>query len=193
MDSTSRRNNTTYPQSTTNKSFQKKADNSQSLFETKVLSMIANLQKSFENLSTELFEIKVELYKYNSHISSLESIIIGNFDNNQTYQDHEHIKDYENHTMKNVEENHDSNATKNPSQNKDTSKQYYSILTTSHPDIKDPEPQSLSFQKLILDQLSQLTNQFKQLQNKNAQLKQQMSTTSLLPFIPSLNLFPSYD
>lgn len=184
IDSENSFNNSRLFQTTTNKSFQKCVINTQSSFETKVLAMITNLQKGFEELTNEIFAIKNELYKYNAHIDNLESIVLNN---SQTHLSHNNTEDYKNykkdHDMKDTDEDHDSNATETPNQNNKLSKQYFTTLKASRSDINNNTFEDSTSQKMIFDQLSQLSAQFHNLQNKNAKLKQAVfKDTTYSPF-----------
>lgn len=73
--------------------------------------------------------------------------------------------------MKDVDKDHDSNVTETPNQDNELSKQYFTTLKASRPDINNKTLENSTSQKIILDQLSQLSDQFKNLQNENAKLK----------------------
>lgn len=156
--------------------------------------MIANLQKGFDNLSNEFFALKSELYKHNIYLKTLESIVINNSQNNHKYNENDDLKKYEeNYDMKNIDEDHDSNTTETPNQNNELSRQYFTILRSTRPDIDKHNVQNSTSQQMILDQLSQLTNQFYDLQKKNAQLKQEISKNKNSSPLQSLIPHPSND
>lgn len=128
-------NNPQILRSLTNKSFQKRSTNTQSSFETKVMSMIENLQKGFDNLSQEIFSIKAKIFKYKSCIDRLESFVFYN-DNSNNLQE---FNDDQNYDMTKEDDDHNSNATETP--NNETSKQYFQHLILTKPDLDENQNQ----------------------------------------------------
>lgn len=120
----------------------------------------------------EIFNMKVELYKHNTHIELLESIVISEEHPHTDKQDDQEMGDA-NPSGENTYD-HDSNATDDENPSNEECRQYLAYLKSTRQDLNDKNNNHHGFvsskdnQTLILEKLSLLIKQFKDLQNENA-------------------------